>query len=139
MPTAHWEHFEHAADIGVRGYGDSPAKAFVQTAAAMTAVITELKSIQPQQIISIECEEADPELLLVDWLNALIYQMATRKMLFCRFEVELDLPHLHARAWGEAIDIERHHPSVEIKGATYTELSVLEQNGEWIAQCVVDV
>lgn len=139
MPTTHWEHFEHAADIGVRGYGHSLAEAFAQTACAMTAVVTELGLIQPEQMISIECEEDDPELLLVDWLNALIYQMATQKMLFCRFEVELDLPCLHARAWGEPVDIERHHPSVEIKGATYTELSVNQQDDEWIAQCVVDV
>ncbi|MEO8326472.1 MAG: archease, partial [Nitrospirota bacterium] len=34
----------------------------------------------------------------------------------------------------------KHEPAVEIKGATYTELSVrrIEGNG-WVAQCVVDV
>ncbi len=139
MPTAHWQHFEHEADIGVRGYGPSLAEAFAQTACAMTAVVSEPSLIQPQQMIGIECQEADRELLLVDWLNALIYQMSTRKMLFSRFEVELELPYLRARAWGEAVDVKRHHPAVEIKGATYTELSIYQQDDEWIAQCVVDV
>jgi tRNA nucleotidyltransferase (CCA-adding enzyme) len=79
-------------------------------------------------------------LLLVDWLNALILEMAARHMLFSRFEVSLDGHRLHATAWGEAVDVEKHQPAVEIKGATYTELKVNKgESGEWLAQCVVDV
>jgi tRNA nucleotidyltransferase (CCA-adding enzyme) len=38
------------------------------------------------------------------------------------------------------MDTAKHHMAVEIKGATYTALRVAqEHNGEWIAQCVVDV
>jgi len=43
-------------------------------------------------------------------------------------------------AWGEPIDVERHRPTVEIKGATFTELAVRRNSdGFWLAQCVVDV
>ena len=115
------------------------AEAFTQAAYAMVAVVTELQLIEPRQMISIECLEEDRELLLVDWLNALIYQMATRRMLFSRIELEQDKQRLRARIWGETVDPGRHHPSVEVKGATYTELSVREENGLWMAQCVVDV
>jgi tRNA nucleotidyltransferase (CCA-adding enzyme) len=128
------------ADIGVRGRGQTLAEAFEQVAMAMTAVITEPEQIQPQQAIDISCSAPDQELLLVDWLNALIYEMATRKMLFSRFEVSLQEQQLAGRAWGEKIDIGRHQPTVEIKGATYTELKVAQQaDGSWLAQCVVDV
>jgi SHS2 domain-containing protein len=72
-------------------------------------------------------------------LNALIYEMATRKMLFSKFEVTLDHGNLEAKVYGEAIDIERHQPTVEIKGATYTELDVVRQAQQWVAQCVIDV
>jgi SHS2 domain-containing protein len=66
--------------------------------------------------------------------------MATRKMLFSRFEVTVQEQQLTARAWGEKIDIARHEPTVEIKGATYTELKVAQlTDGSWMAQCVVDV
>jgi tRNA nucleotidyltransferase (CCA-adding enzyme) len=140
MPYTTWEHFYHMADIGVRGRGQTLAEAFEQVAMAMTAVITEPEQIQPQQAIDISCSAPDQELLLVDWLNALIYEMATRKMLFSRFEVILEAQQLTARAWGEKIDISRHQPTVEIKGATYTELKVAQQaDGSWLAQCVVDV
>lgn len=37
----HWEHFEHGADIGVRGIGATKASAFEQAALALTGVITD--------------------------------------------------------------------------------------------------
>lgn len=139
MITPHWEHFEHKADIGVRGFGNHPAEAFEQAALAMSAIITELSLIESLEEIDIVCEEADQELLFADWLNALVLEMSTRMMLFSRFEVRINEGRLEARAWGEPIDQQRHQPAVEIKGATYTELAVYETQGRWIAQCVVDV
>jgi tRNA nucleotidyltransferase (CCA-adding enzyme) len=46
---------------------------------------------------------------------------------------------LRATAYGELVDVERHEPAVEIKGATLTALQVREEPGGWRAQCVVDV
>jgi len=135
-----WEHFPHQADIGVRGIGPTKEAAFENTALAMTAVITDPSSVASLQVVPIVCEAPDEELLLVDWLNALVYEMATRKMLFGRFAVRFDGHSLHATAWGEPVDVARHQPAVEVKGATYTELSVKQdEEGRWIAQCVVDV
>lgn len=136
---AHWEHFHHQADIGVRGSGSTPAAAFEQAALGLTAVITDPSGVSHETSVELHCEAPDLELLLVDWLNALIYEMATRKMLFSRFQVSLEDDRLEATAWGEPIDRSRHQPAVEIKGATYTELYVDQLEGVWIAQCVVDV
>ncbi len=135
-----WEHFPHQADIGVRGIGSTKEVAFESAAHALTAVITDPGSVAPTQSVPIVCEAPDDELLLVDWLNALVYEMATRKMLFSRFAVCFNDHSLHATAWGEPIEVARHQPAVEVKGATYTELSVKrDEQGRWIAQCVVDV
>jgi len=137
--TARWEHFPHGSDIGVRGFGSTPAQAFAQAALAMTATVTDLTAIEPHEAVVIECEAPELELLFAEWLNCLIYEMAARKMLFSRFEVRVEGERLHARAWGERIDPARHHPAVEIKGATYTALRVMPREGEWLAQTVVDV
>ena len=139
MTIPHWEHFEHKADIGVRGIGNTLAEAFEQAALAMSAIVTDLSYIDPKQTIDVACEDPDQELLLADWLNALIFETATRKMLFSRFEVNIEDGQLTARIWGEPINIARHQPAVEIKGATYTELKVYQEQGQWIAQCIVDV
>lgn len=135
----HWEHYEHGADIGVRGYGRSKAQAFEQAALALTAVITDPQTVAAQQTVQIACEAPDEELLLADWLNALVYEMAVRHLLFGQFHVELDGTRLKAQAWGEPASVPRHHPAVEVKGATYTTLRVAPVDGGWLAQTVVDV
>jgi SHS2 domain-containing protein len=135
-----WEHFQHMADIGVHGYGPTLAEAFEQAALAMTAVITDPSGVRPETAVEVSCAAPDPELLLVDWLNAWVYEMATRSMLFSRFTVAIDGESLRGTGWGEPVDRALHHPAVEIKGATYTELSVREESdGSWHARCVVDV
>lgn len=140
MREARWEHFPHQADMGLRGFGNTKAEAFEQAALALTAVITDLKNIQAKEVVNISCAAPDDELLFVDWLNALVYEMATRNMLFSRFEVHIEGLQLHGKAWGEGIDVLRHQPAVEVKGATYTALRVAqdEDNG-WLVQCIVDV
>jgi len=135
-----WEHFAHGADIGVRGIGVTPDEAFEQAALAVTAVIVDPARVEAREMIEIRCRAPDLELLLADWLNALVLAMATRNMLYGRFEVKIDAFALTAKAWGETIDRERHQPAVEVKGATYTALSVRRRDdGAWVAQCVVDV
>ena len=134
-----WEHYEHGADIGVRGFGATKGEAFEQAALALMAAVADLRTIGEFERVGIDCEAPDDELLLAEWLNALVYQMATRKLLFRRFNVALDGTRLHAQAWGEPIDAERHRPAVEVKGATFTTLRVARHGEGWVAQTVVDV
>jgi SHS2 domain-containing protein len=137
--TTRWEHYEHGADIGVRGFGETKAEAFEQAGLALTAVVTDPRKVGQFDAISLECEAADDDLLLAEWLNALVYEMATRRLLFGRFAVKIEGNRLRAQAWGEAIDPERHRPAVEVKGATYTTLRVARHGEGWVAQTVVDV
>lgn len=140
LPPKRWEHFPHQADMGVRGIGPTKEAAFEQAALALTGVITNPESVRPVEAVSITCDAPDDELLLVDWLNALVYEMAARKIVFGHFTVQIQGHHLQGTAWGEPVDIARHQPAVEVKGATYTALTVKEEpTGCWIAQCVVDV
>jgi len=149
MSNAYWEHYSHPADMGIRGIGPTKEQAFGQAALALTAVITDLQTIEPKEVVEISCEEQDDELLFVCWLNALIYEMATRGMLFSKFEVNIAPPscfrkkaggQLSAKAWGEKIDVKKHSPAVEVKAATYADLKVQQnKNGSWLVQCIVDV
>lgn len=140
QPTAQWQHFDHGADIGVRGIGATVAEAFAQAALAMTAVVCDPATVQAKESITIECEGDDTELLLVDWLNRLVYEMATRNMLFREFDVHIKGSRLEATVRGESVDIDRHQPAVEVKGATMTALRVRQnEDGSWTAETVVDV
>lgn len=136
----HWEHFEHGADIGVRGIGGSKAEAFAQAALALTAVVTDPAGVRDIDVVPIACEAADDELLLAHWLNAVVGEMGVRRMLFGHFDVRIDDHRVTAQAHGEPVSVHRHDPAVEVKGATCTALRVAPMpGGGWLAQTVVDV
>ncbi len=136
----HWEHFQHQADIGIRGIGTTIAEAFAQAALALTAVITDPSSVTPKTSITISVSAEDLDALLFDFLNLVIYEMETRHMLFSQFDITVTGSQLRATLTGEPVDTSKHHPAVEVKAATYYELLVCHQsNDSWCAQCVVDV
>jgi tRNA nucleotidyltransferase (CCA-adding enzyme) len=131
--------FPADADVGVRGFGGTAAEAFQQAAQALTAVVTQAV-VEPKIRVEVSCEAPDLELLFVEWLNAIIYEMAVRGMLFGRFAVRIEGKQLAGSLWGEPVDVERHAPACEPKGATYTALKVAaDDKGLWSSACIVDV
>ena len=140
MKKSGWEHFPHDADVGIRGYGETLAEAFAQAALAMTAVITDPKKVVAEQSVRITCSAPDLDTLLVDWINSLVLMMATRKLIFSHFDVDVDDGELIAVAHGEPVDVAKHEPATEVKGATFTALSVSrDRSGLWQASCILDV
>jgi SHS2 domain-containing protein len=140
LRAAGWEHFSHGSDIGVRGFGGSVEEAFEQAALALTAVVADLSRVRGSTSVEVRCDAPDLELLFVSWLNAVVYEMAVRKMLFSKFHVVMSARSLTGTLTGEQVDPDRHEVAVEAKGATVTALKVeQDQNGQWLAQCVIDV
>ncbi len=134
-----WEDFPHGADVGVRGRGRTLEQAFEQAALALTGVLTNA-DIENQTAVEVECDGPDVEVLLVEWLNAIIYEMAVRNMIFGAFKVTLSGLHLRATMWGEPVDQTKHMPACEPKGATFTSLRVAQEpDGTWSAACIIDV
>jgi tRNA nucleotidyltransferase (CCA-adding enzyme) len=134
-----WEHYSHTADMGIRGFGATMEEAFAQAALAMVATSVDIKKIKQTQKVEVVCEQQDNELLFIAWLDNLLYEMTTRKMLLSRFEVQIEDGRLRGKAWGEKLDVKRHQPAVEVKGITYSDLKVVHEKGQWTAQCVVDI
>jgi SHS2 domain-containing protein len=104
MILKRWEHYPHQADVGVRGIGATKAEAFEQASLALTAVVADLAAVDAREPLELICAADDDEMLLVEWLSRLVYEMSTRRMLFCRFDIFVGEKQLKARIWGEAID-----------------------------------
>ncbi len=138
MQAPRWEHFDHQNDIGVRGYGNTPDEAFAQLALAMMAAMTDLHRIEAHSVVTLECRAPDLELLLFDWVNALLFEMDVRHQLFCAFDVHIHGQHLQATIWGEPHIASRHHLLSKLDSATFTALHVAAVAPDtWMAQCVV--
>ena len=137
--TVHYETFEHESDIGIRGFGQTIEEAFEHAAIALYSVMVDVRSIKLNDMRTISVTAPDHELLLVEWLNALLSLSDIEHMVFARFEVSISGMSLTGHAWGEHLDHIRHHPHVEIKAATYHMLCVKKERDMFVAQCVVDV
>lgn len=140
MESNRWEHFYHSADVGIRGVGISLEEAFRQAGLALTAVVVDPGSFCSNEQVAISCKSADTKILFYDWLNAIIYEMSTRELVFCDYSVSINNGSLSSVAYGAMLDNVEGELGCEIKGATFTELKVERvSNGGWIAQCVIDV
>jgi SHS2 domain-containing protein len=131
-------YFEHDADIGIVGRGTTLEQAFEAAAHAVFAIFTDLDKVQPNESLTLEFDESDPEFALVTWLNLLLGNARERGMVFSRFHIRHDGDQWQANALGE-----KWQPSfeegVEVKGATLTMLSVRQIGKGWEARCIVDV
>jgi SHS2 domain-containing protein len=134
-----YETFEHIADIGVRGFGDTLEKSFVETAKAMFSIMFEIGEVESSEGVKVVCEADDEELLLVEWLNALLATADINEMAFGDFYVTIRGNQLEGIARGEKRNLEKHRPKLEVKAATYSSLGVYRENEMWVSQCVVHV
>jgi len=135
-------YFEHGADIGVIGRGATMEAAFEAAAAATFAIQSDPAQVGRVLEVEVDFEEEDPEMALVQWLNALLERARREHAVWSAFAVHRDGSRWHGRAWGERWSA-RHERGTEVKGATLTALSVRQvgppEVPQWEARCVVDV
>lgn len=116
---------EHTADIGLVAYGQSLAVAYANAACGMFSIIADLRSVRETETRRLEISEDDPEMLLFEWLNRLLYFFDVETLLLKRFEVsELDGNSLKATCHGERYDPSRHRLKTGVKSATFHLLKV---------------
>lgn len=120
-----FELIEHTADIGLVAFGTDLAEAFANAAYGMFSIVTDVRKVRAVESRTVEVSEPDPENLLFEWLNRLLYFVDVEHMLFKKFDMkEFDGGRLKAVCWGEKYDSERHQIKLGVKSATYHMLKV---------------
>ena len=138
-----WEHYEHTADIGVRGYGSTLEEAFEAVALALFDVMVDVRKVEPKECREVEVEEEDLEALLYSFLEELLVLHDVEGLVFGDVKVEIEKTEngyrLKARACGEPLS-EKHEPKEEVKAITYHEMEIKQlPDGRWMAQFVPDL
>ena len=131
-------YFEHDADIGIIGMGETVEEAFESAATALFSIQSELSEIRPTQTVTVDFPEEDLDYALVTWLNKLVSLAQSRKLALCAFRLKRTGSDWHGEADGACWNSGMTR-GVEVKGATLTGLSVKLTNHTWEARCVVDV
>jgi len=116
---------DHPSDVGIIAYGKSKKEIFENAAYGMFSVMVDLKKVKAMQSLDLKISGEDPESLMVNWLNELIYYEDAKKMLFKEFKItKLTDTQLEAVVSGEKIDLNRHSLSRPVKAATYNQLQI---------------
>ncbi len=134
------ELFEHTADLGLRATAPALDALFAEVAACLvSAMVEDPARVQPAQELQIEIAGTDREFLLFDWLKELLLRFETDRILFAAFDVRIGETGLTATVRGEPFDPDRHTFAHEVKAITYHELKVVEVDGAWLAEVIVDI
>lgn len=136
-----FEYLEHTADAGMRVWGDSMDLLFTNAAMGLFEMMAVIDSIDEIISIDIEVTADSIEMLLVSWLDELIYQHEVEEIFFKRVEIlDINSNGLSARVYGEPTNFEKHIVYTEIKAVTYHQLYVREiENSVLEAQVIFDL
>jgi SHS2 domain-containing protein len=134
-----YEVIDHTADIGIAAYGKDLSDLFSNAAAGMLSLIIKTDIRRNDVARTISLEATDNETLLVEWLNELLYIIYTEKLVLCNFDIVIDKGQLTARCAGQRLEPGSHRFIREIKAATYHNLEIVNQGGEYSARIIFDI
>lgn len=135
-----YEVFEHTADVGLRVQADSLDALMVDAARGLfSLIVTNLDQVKAVQEKAVRIEGNEPDYLLFDWLNELLYTFEVEHMLFSEFAVCVVAGGLTATCCGETMQLDRHEMDHEVKAITYHGLKVQQVDDGWIAELIVDI
>jgi len=135
-----FEIIDHTADIGIIAYGADIKQVFANAALGLFNLMADLGNLKEDTKRQIELSAEDVEVLLVEWLNELIYISDVEHIIFKRFEInELSSTQLRATCFGEKIKPGQHRLKREIKAATYHMLRLNKEDGSYKVQIIFDI
>ena len=135
-----FEIINHTADVAIAAYGADMKSAFANAALGMFSIMTDIKKVNETAVRDVEVTADEIKVLLVSWLNELLFICEVEKILFKRFEVsELTETKIVAKCYGEKLDNKRHRIKTEIKAATYHMTQIEEKRDSVRIQVLFDI
>jgi SHS2 domain-containing protein len=143
-----------SGDIGLEAYGATATEAFVNAAAGMYSLITNLEAVREKKTITVTAESISLESLLVSWLNELIFHFDAYGFIGKRITVDEFTPsvtpppqgsgreesyRIRATVSGERFNSMRHESKLLIKAATYHRLKVEKKVAGWQIDVIFDI
>ena len=135
-----FEIIDHTADIGIIAYGTDIKQVFANAALGIFSLMAKLDDIKEDAQRDLVLSAEDEEVLLVEWLNELIYIFDVEHIVFKRFEIDkLSGNQIKARCFGQKIKPGQHKLKREIKAATYHMLRISKSNSNYEVQVIFDI
>lgn len=120
---------EHATDAFIEVTASDLKEAFIQAGNSVVETTIDRSLVKENEKKKISVTGKEIRYLLFDWLEEVIYQLITEGFAIHRFELDIKKNKeykLEATAFGEPIDLQKHHFKVEIKAPTFHLMEISE-------------
>ena len=133
-----FEEIPHTADVKIRARAPDCAGLFCEAFRALMQVMygdDRLGGISR----TIDLSAPDRESLLCDFLSEALYISEVESLVFRQADVHLDGESLHAVLDGEPFDPARHARGTEVKGISYSGMSIAQDAKGYMLDILFDV
>jgi SHS2 domain-containing protein len=133
-----FEEISHTADIKIRVRAPTLEALFSDTFDALMQVMygTDRKG---GIIKEIQVESSDNESLLLDFLSEVLFVSEVKSIVFFNTRISIHGSRLTAELSGEPFDPERHSGGSEVKGISYSGLSITHDANGYMLDIIFDV
>ena len=138
MSAPPWHRWvDHTAEVQLQVGAESLAGLLAEAGRALGLLLLRGRPAEPSgEARTIEVSSVDPEALLVDWLNEIIFLAEVERWIAVDFDVlDASETDLRGSARGVAVD----DPPALVKAATFHGLAVEEREGGLQAEVIFDV
>ncbi|PIN74056.1 archease [Candidatus Woesearchaeota archaeon CG10_big_fil_rev_8_21_14_0_10_45_16] len=140
---ASYQFIDHTADVLFKAAAKTLPELFEQCGLAVEETQVDLSKVEQKKKTRFSVEGKDTERLLFNFLDELLFYKDAEQLLFNRFEIEIKEKEggfkLHCIAHGEKLDVEKHHPKVDVKAITMHLFKVEKKRNGWEAQVLIDI
>lgn len=137
---SNYREIEHTADIGIEVEAENAPELFAAAAQALYGLLADPSGIRPKNEILVSTAGAGWEELLQAWLSELLAEFNLEGFVGNRCEItRIEAGHVEGKIKGEKLDLKRHRFHTEIKGVTYHQLKVWQDDDKWHARVIFDV
>jgi SHS2 domain-containing protein len=133
-----FEEVPHTADIKIRAYAPTRETLFSEACVALMQVMYG-KDRRGQVTAEIDVDAGDTEALLADFLSEVLFRSEVDGMVFSTADVQINGTHLHAVMNGEPFDRSRHAGGTEVKGISYSGMSITQDTNGYMLEILFDV
>ncbi len=135
-----WRTLEHTADLALEGEGASREEAVEALCLGLMSQVTEPKRVRESDRVPVVAEGFDDAETVVSALNELLYLVNVKGWVFRRFEaLEVSPTRVRVVGVGEPRDSIRHPFDLEVKAATYHDLSIAFDGDRWKIRVLFDI
>lgn len=120
---------DHATDAVIEITASNLKEAFVIAGQSVVDITLDSEKVEEKEQIRLKVAGKDLRYLLFNWLEEVNYQLITEGFAIRRFVLDIAKNSeykLNATAYGEPLDLQKHHFRVEIKAPTFHEMEIKE-------------